>query len=69
MTITISKEGFVSLKKFETLLDISRVKFYTLKEKDGSIHLKFFDKNRKVIKPYGKEKISKEKSSKSKAKK
>lgn len=62
MTITISKEGFVNIKKFKTLLDITKVVYYSLKEKDGSIHLMFYDSNRKVIKPYGKEKSSKSKS-------
>lgn len=61
MVITVSKNGFISLKRFETLLDIKKISYYTLKEINGVIELKFYDKNKGLIKFYGK---NKEKSSK-----
>ena len=52
MTLTIPKSGIISLNKFKKLLDISKVEWYSLEEKNGVIILKFYDKNRKVLKFY-----------------
>lgn len=64
MAITVSKEGFVNLSDFDKYLDISKVVFYSLKEKNGCIHLKFYDKNKKVVKPYESKKTKENKSKK-----
>jgi len=52
MRITVAKTGLVPVNKFKNLIDISKVTYYSLKEKDGNITLKFYDKNHKLIKPY-----------------
>lgn len=61
MTITIPKSGIIDLHKFNKLLDITRVIYYTLEERDGCLCLQFFDKNKKAIKFYAKEKVKKPK--------
>ena len=52
MTITIPENGEIDIESFKKLLDISKVEWYSLEEKDGVIILKFYDKNRKVLKFY-----------------
>lgn len=42
---------FIDIKEFSHLYDVSKIKFYELTEKDNSIVLKFFDKNKKVLIP------------------
>lgn len=72
MTITVPKSGIIDIKLFDKMLDISKVAWYSFKEqKDGSLHLKFYDSKRKVIKPYAgpnEEKTTKNKSKKVKNK-
>lgn len=48
MTITIPENGAIDIESFKKLLDISKVEWYSLEEKNGTIVLKFYDKNRKV---------------------
>lgn len=49
--IYVDKEGFIDLNLFKEFVDVSKVKFYTLKtNKDKTLHLKFYDKNKKLIK-------------------
>ena len=55
MTITVPKSGLIPLEALEKLIDISKVVYYDLEEKDGIIKLKFYDKNEKLVKPYGEE--------------
>jgi hypothetical protein len=50
--INITDEGFVSLEAFKDFLDISKVSYYDLKVTDGILVLKFYDKNRRLIRPY-----------------
>lgn len=51
--ITIDKEGFVYIEEFRNIVDIDKVVFYSLKgKKDGTIHLKFYDKKKKLVRPY-----------------
>ena len=51
MILKIGKDGFVALDHFNIFLDITRVEYYDLKEsKDGTLILKFYDKNEKLIK-------------------
>ncbi len=71
MTLTIPSSGLIPLESFKKLLDISRVVYYSLEDRDGSLHLIFYDKNKKVIKPYvwSKGYAKKEKASKNKSKK
>ena len=47
--ISIKEDGTVSLEAFSGIIDISKVKYYRLKEKDGKIEIKFYDsKHRRV---------------------
>ena len=50
MIITIPESGFVPIEYFKDFLDISKILFYSLEEKDGTLVLKFYDKNRKLLK-------------------
>lgn len=51
MILTINKDGFLKIEDFKYFVDISKVMFYSFTEKsDGSLLLKFYDKNRKLIK-------------------
>lgn len=52
LSIKVSKSGHVSLDTFKDFLDISKVIYYSLKHKDGNLTLKFYDKNKKLVKPY-----------------
>lgn len=53
MIIKVQEDGFVNLDEFKNLLDISLVVYYKLTiKKDKTISLKFYDKNKKLIKPY-----------------
>jgi hypothetical protein len=63
MILTI-KDGFVPLESLKEVIDISKVQWYSLKEKDGCLHLKFYNKQKRLIKPYAKEKANKSKKSK-----
>jgi len=54
MIITVQEDGFVPLDHFKNLLDISQVVYYALREKNGIVTLKFYDKNKKLI-PLNKE--------------
>ena len=56
ITIKIPKTGFVNLSNFEKLIDISKIMYYDLTEDNGVLTLKFFDKRKKLVKPYGQEK-------------
>jgi hypothetical protein len=60
--LTIPKSGLVKIEMFEKLLDIAKIVSYTLEVNKGSLILKFYDHNGKVIKPYA----SKKENSKSK---
>lgn len=69
MIVTVPKSGILDIKLFDKMLDISQIVYYSFKEnRDGTLHLKFYDNKRKVIKPYAgtndKEKKQKNKSSK-----
>lgn len=45
--------GFVYLSEFSDIIDIAKVETYTVKHnKDKTIVIKFYDKNKKWIKPY-----------------
>ena len=55
MTITVPKSGLIPLEALEKLIDISKVMYYDVKEKNGIVTLKFYDKNKKLVKPYGEE--------------
>lgn len=61
MTITVQEDGSVSIDHFKDLLDISKVVFYTVKERDGILIVNFYDKNKRKIKFYGQEKSKKSK--------
>ncbi len=54
-TIKINKNGFVDIKNFEHIIDISKVKFYSLvPSNDGTLSIKFYNSKKKLVKPYGK---------------
>jgi hypothetical protein len=58
VTKTKNGDGFIQLEQFKDLVDISKVKYYTLevtedyteKQDSRSLVLRFFDKNKKQIK-------------------
>jgi hypothetical protein len=62
ITVKVNKtkngDGFIQLEQFKDLVDISKVKYYTLEVTDDyteeqdsrSLILRFFDKNKKQIK-------------------
>ena len=51
--ITVDKDGIVLLSCFRDWLDISKVEFYNMKiNKDKTITVKFYDKKKKLVKPY-----------------
>ena len=52
MTITVPASGFIDIKLFEKMLDISKVVYYSLEDKGGYLSLKFYDSKKKVVKPY-----------------
>jgi hypothetical protein len=62
--IVILKDGFVPLESLKDIIDISKVQWYSVEEKDGSFYLKLYNKQKRLIKPYAKEKASKSKKSK-----
>jgi len=70
-TIKVPSTGKVLLSKFKNLIDISKVVYYSLDiNEDKTLTLKFFDKNKKLIKPKenkdGKEKAKSKKDNKAK---
>jgi hypothetical protein len=51
-TITVDKDGIICLYSFRDFIDTSKVEFYELKlNKDKTLTLKFYDKNKKLVKP------------------
>ena len=53
-TVKVDNNGVVLLSAFSEWVDVKRVKFYSLRvNKDKSLTLKFFDRNRKQLKPMG----------------
>jgi len=51
--VTVKPGGYLYLTDFADLVDVSKVVFYRFKEnKDKTLTLKFYDKKKKVIKPY-----------------
>jgi hypothetical protein len=46
----VESDGKISLDNFKSFLDITRVALYSCKEQNGRIILKFYDKNRRLIK-------------------
>lgn len=52
-TINVDKDGFIFLSSFREWLDTSQVEFYSYKlNKDKTITLKFYNKKKKLVKPY-----------------
>lgn len=55
MIIKVKENGFVNLDEFKDLIDISKVVYYKLvAKKDKSLSLKFYDKDKKLVKPKSK---------------
>lgn len=51
--ISVDKNGFVFIEDFKDLLNVEIVQYYTIKaRKDETIVVKFYDKNRKLVRPY-----------------
>ncbi|HEY5234664.1 MAG TPA: hypothetical protein VIJ14_00680 [Rhabdochlamydiaceae bacterium] len=50
--VKTDEDGCLSLDSFRDIVDIEKVKYYTLKAKDGALFLKFYDKKKKLVKPY-----------------
>lgn len=50
-TVTVGKNGFIPLDTFAEFIDVTKVKFYDLKvNKDKTLTVKFYDKNKKKLK-------------------
>jgi hypothetical protein len=60
MIVTVPESGFVDIKLFQKILDISKIVYYTLKHRDGCLVLKFYDKNKRLIKPFPEKKSKKQ---------
>lgn len=53
MIVKVQESGFVNLDDFKNLLDISLVVYYKITtKKNKTITLKFYDKDKKLVKPY-----------------
>jgi hypothetical protein len=51
--ITVDKDGCVPLWYFAHILNTDKVEYYKIKaEKNGTLIIKFYDKNKRIIKPY-----------------
>ena len=51
--INVNKDGLVYLSDFKDWIDIDRVEYYKFKfKKDKTIEVKFYDKKKKLIRPY-----------------
>lgn len=49
----VDKNGFVFIEDFKDLLNVEIVQYYTIKtRKDKTVVVKFYDKNRKLVRPY-----------------
>ena len=59
MILTVPSTGFVPIEEFKDLLDISKVVYYSIEDSDGTLTLKFYDKNEKLVKPYKEDKNGK----------
>ncbi len=54
VVINVSREGYVSLTDFSRFLDTSKVCYYSVKvnKKKGTMVIRFYDNQRKLVKPY-----------------
>lgn len=53
-TIKVDEFGYIELSSLKEYVDINKVEFYKMKvKKDKSIHIKFYDGKKKLVKPYG----------------
>lgn len=53
-TIHVDKDGILMLSAFRDWIDTSKVAFYSMKlNKNKTVSLKFYDKKKKLVKPYG----------------
>lgn len=53
--IVVSMGGFIRIEDFSDLVDTNRVVYYKLKvDKDKTLTIKFYDCQKKLVKPYGK---------------
>jgi hypothetical protein len=53
MRITVDKDGTIPLWHFADLIDTDKVVYYKFKaRKDGTLTIKFYDRNKRLIKPY-----------------
>ena len=52
MTFTIPESGIIPVEYFKDLLDISKISYYNLEEKDGVLTLRFYDSKKKLIHPF-----------------
>lgn len=51
-SIVVPKDGYLSLEEFKDLIDIVKVKHYSIKvNKDKMLTIKFYDKKKKLIRP------------------
>lgn len=51
--VKVSDGGAVNLQDFKDFVDVGRVVYYSLKhKKDGKLIVKFYDKKRRLVRPY-----------------
>lgn len=53
MILTLSKDGSFPLNKLKDLIDVSKIVSYNLSIEGSNLKIKFYDKNEKLVKPYG----------------
>lgn len=52
-TIRVDSDGTVLLSHFINMIDISKIKYYRfIPNKDGTLTIKFYDKSKRLVKPY-----------------
>jgi hypothetical protein len=68
MTFTIPESGVIPIDYFKDLLDISKIVYYDLEEKNGVLKLRFYDSKKKLINLYKETKNGNEKQKSKKAK-
>ena len=56
INVSIKNDGldfYFEIDDFKEIINTKKIAFYTIKSnEDGSIHLTFYDKRKKVVKPY-----------------
>lgn len=55
MKIKVNKDGFVKLDQFRELLNVDKVVYYKITQlelPEGSFTIRFYDKKKRIVRPY-----------------